>query len=121
MDLPHSSASTTATQTQGSSDISDQVASLRTGLTVLLVAVLCLGLAVSLTLYRQVSIINGQLTESRRLVEDYNTNAFPRISAFVVSLNYYAKTNPDFRPILSRYKLTVDETPSGAAAPAGKK
>ena len=71
----------------------------------LLAAVLCLGGAWFLYLYRQVANLNRQVTESARIVSEFQTNSLPKINWFFENLQAFAKTNPDFNPILAKYNL----------------
>jgi hypothetical protein len=127
MDQPQSSAPILPPgESQPDPEPSDELAALRSLLNVLLVAVICLALGGAITISRQLSAMNGQLAETRRLVDDYQTNTYPKISNFAYTLNLYAKTNRDFLPILEKYRLTINEpaaTPSAPApaAPATKK
>jgi hypothetical protein len=103
--------------TESPEDLKEQLASLRGVVTVMLAALVFLGLGLTLYLYRQVAFVNGQVVEARRAVEDYNTNTFPRVESFIVQLNYYARTNADFKPFLSKYGLLLTNMPS-APTPA---
>jgi hypothetical protein len=105
--------------TETDEDLQQQLSSLRSVVAMLLIAVLCVGLGAALFLYRQVALINGQVVEARRLVLDHETNALPRITRFVDSLQGYAKSNPDFMPILIKYGAT--NSMKAAVQPAAKK
>src|SRR5215831_13708073 len=91
-----------------------QVRSLRGTVTMLLIACCCLGAGLALYLYRQVTQLNVQVVEAKRTIDDYQTNALPRIKWFVGNLQAFAKTNADFNPILAKYGLL----PTNAANPA---
>ena len=95
---------------KGENHLEEQVRSLRTLTNGLLVAILCLGLGLALYLYRQVTQLNGQVTEAKRVIAEYQTNALPRIKWFVGSLQNFAKTNPDFNPVLAKYGLLPTNT-----------
>jgi hypothetical protein len=106
-------------------DFNDQLNSLRMLLAAMLAAMLCFGGASLFFLYRQVSALNRQRTENTRMVNDFQTNTLPRITWFIGSLQTFAKTNPDFTPILAKYNFLpppgspppTSPSPSGAPAP----
>jgi hypothetical protein len=126
MDLPTSSA-----PKPPENDFNDQLDSLRMLLAAMLAAMLCFGGALLFYLYRQVSALNRQRTESTRAVNEFQTNALPKINWFIGSLQAFAKTNPDFTPILAKYNLlpapaslpptSPSPSPSPSGAPVPKK
>jgi len=107
------------------SDLQEQLRSLRTLLTAVLAAMLCLGGALFVFLFRQVSNLNRQLAESTKMVNEFQTNTLPKINWFVQSLQSFAKTNPDFNPILAKHNLLPppaggNPIPTPAAPPPKK-
>jgi len=114
MDLPQNPESPAAGD---ASELDLQLRSLRAQFAALLAAVLCLGGALFLYLYRQVANVNRQITESSRLVSEFQTNALPKINWFFVNLQTFAKTNPDFNPILGKYNLLPPPGAPGSPAP----
>lgn len=56
-------------------------------------------------LWGQKRILNGQLREVQKFVEDYEKVTAPFINNFVSNLQAYGRTHPDFNPILDKYKL----------------
>ena len=114
-DIPLRSPSTAG----GDPRLEEQFRSLRGTVTMLLIAVCCVGAGMGLYLYRQVVQLNGQVIEAQRVVQDYQTNALPRIKWFVGSLQNYAKTNPDFDPVLAKYGLLPSNAlPASTSLPA---
>ncbi len=84
-------------------DLREQVQAMRSVLLLLLVSMTCLSAWLSLFLYRQVVITNRQVVEAKRITDEFQTNALPRINWFVNNLQAFAKTNADFNPILAKY------------------
>jgi hypothetical protein len=105
----------TAPRVEEDSSLEEQIQSLRSLTTVLLFAMLCMGTGMSLFLYRHMTQVNVQLTEGRRYLADYQTNAFPRLHYLVASFQLFAKTNQDFAPILAKYGL-LQTNPTGSAS-----
>jgi hypothetical protein len=100
--------------------LQQQVRALRGTVMMLLIASCCLGAGVSIYLYRQVTSLNLQVIEAKRVLIDYQSNALPRIQWFVNNLKEFGKTNSDFNPILSKYGLTNSSVASGAPASTKK-
>ena len=121
MDLPQNPLSPLPAASEEA--LTEQFQSLRMLLAAMLAAMLCFGGALMLYLYRQVSNLNRQVTENTRLVNEFQTNALPKINWFFVSLQTFAKTNPDFNPILAKHNLLPPpgQPVSAAPAPAPKK
>lgn len=85
-----------------------------------LLALLLMGAGVGGFLWRQVTLINLQVTQARQVVADYQTNVLPKINVFVTNLQAFAKNNPDFAPILAKYNLLasqLNQPPAAAGAP----
>jgi hypothetical protein len=102
----------------------DQDNSSQSSLTVMavLLALLLMGAGVGMFLLRQVRLINLQVVQAKQAVADYQTNALPKIKVFIANLEVFAKNNPDFAPILARYKqLSTRAANPTAAAVAPKK
>jgi hypothetical protein len=95
-------------------NLEPQLRMLRSTLTMLLIATCCLGLGLSLYLYRQAVNLNVQVLEAQRVVTEYETNTLPTIKWFIGNLQNFARTNRDFEPILAKYGLM----PTNAAPPA---
>jgi len=105
-------------------ELREQLQSMRSVLLLLLVAMTCMAAWVSLFLYRQVVNTNRQVVEAKRVIDEFQTNALPKINWFVGNLQAFAKTNADFNPILAKYNRffqTTAPAPSPAPAPAAPK
>ena|SRR5436190_4691076 len=98
-------------------DLRGQFQAMRSALLILLIAMTCVTGWLSLFLYRQVVNTNRQIVESKRIVDDFQTNALPKINWFVSNLQAFAKTNTDFNPILTKYIRFLQ--PSAPAAVPG--
>src|SRR5215475_12609366 len=83
-------------------DLRDELQAARGVVTLLLISMTCIAAAVALYLYRQVVNLNQQVTGSRRIAMEFQTNSLPKINWFVENLQAYSRTNPDFNPILAK-------------------
>jgi hypothetical protein len=122
MDQPENSTAPLASSS-APVGIQDELASWRAVLLALLGSVFCLGAALGLYLYRQNSNLTRQTAEHERNLAVFKTNSFPAINWFIVNLQAFAKTNPDFTPILAKYNALPPSAPSLPAAsppPAAK-
>jgi len=97
---------------------------LRNLFVVVLILLVVLSGSLNLYLYRQVSLANRQLNETRpgieRMVTDYQTKTFPVISTVVSNLQGFAKANPEFgTTVLNRYlgSNSLPATPAPKATP----
>jgi len=88
-----------------------------------LVALIFLAYGVNFYMWRQSTMASRQLTEAKKLVDDYQHVKEPMIKDFISQLQAYAKAHPDFQPILSKYleppavKSVVAPTNSPAPRP----
>jgi hypothetical protein len=102
--------------------LQQQVESLRGLLIGALMALFLLSVAVNLFLFRQDSLVRKELaaarTASRNMLSDYETNKRPLIQAFVSKLQDYAKTHPDFNPVLQKYNLSPSNSPAQTGQPS---
>jgi hypothetical protein len=108
-------------QVSGSNNIEQQLRSLRSNVTMLLIAGCCLGAGATLFLYRQASIVSLQVTESKRAIVDYESNSWPRIRIFLGNLQGYAKTDPEFNKVLIKYGVGLTNASPAIPVPAQKK
>ncbi|MBI4662611.1 MAG: hypothetical protein HY735_27680 [Verrucomicrobia bacterium] len=77
--------------------------SLRTLLQIVLVSVLILTASVFVFLLREVGEARRQVKELTQFVANYEKNSVPHLRLFRDRLIEFAKHNPDFVPILSKY------------------
>ena len=80
-----------------------------------LASLLMLGIGLGLLLWNDVRQKSTEVQFGRRIVTEYQTNNEPRIREFVANLQAFAKTNPDFTPILVKYGLLQPAAPAPAA------
>lgn len=105
--------------TPGDEDLREEMHALKGVVTLLLVAMTCVTAVMALYLYRQAVTLKRQVAEGQRLTNEFQSNALPRISWFVTSLQAFGKTNADFNPILAKYNLLqTGGPPPGVAPPA---
>lgn len=109
-----------------------QCRDLRTLLNAAFVAVLLLSVAVNLFLAKQMRLVRGKVSESRPIIQRMQAEfqrKEPNMRNFVSALQSFASFNPDFQPILIRYRQVVpqyfntqiavtapSQTPPGTAA-----
>lgn len=86
----------------------------------MLVAVLIMSLSLNVFLVRQTIFARTDLETVRLQMNLLNANyqkfEEPQIRGFVNALIGFGQTNPDFVPILTKYKLPLTPIPSGPAA-----
>ena len=82
-------------------------------------------------LWGQKRILNSQLSEATKFVEDYEKVTAPFLNNFISNLQAYSRTHPDFDPIMDKYNLraavsnaaprAVPPAPRAPVPPAPKK
>jgi len=91
------------------SDLREQVASLRKTLFVLLVSLVVISGTLNIFLWRQVHYARADLSGLRQqaggVLADYQQTTGPKMDDFVNKLRDYSKTHPDFAPIANKYGL----------------
>lgn len=125
-DLPRQRPTALPTITVG--ELEAQCQDLRTLLAATLVALLVLSVGLNLFLAKEQRLIRQKVSESRptvsRLAAQFREKE-PQMKAFLDALQNYAYSNPDFAPILERYKHAVPQyfqrTAPVSSAPAGLK
>lgn len=107
-------------------ELEAQCQDLRTLLTATLVALLVFSIGVNLFLAKEQRMIRQKLSESRPMVYDLTAQfrkKEPNMKAFLSALQTYAYANPDFQPLLERYKVAIPQYFFGTVAlsstPAG--
>ena len=108
-----------------------QLQALRKLFVVALAILLVISGSLMIFLWGQKRILNSQLHEARKFVEDYEKVTAPFLNNFVSNLQAYGRTHPDFDPIMDKYKLraavsnavpqAVPPAPRAPAPPAPKK
>ena len=84
-----------------------------------LVALILMSGSLNIFLFRQVSLVRVQVAEMSQSIADYEKNKAPVMNAFLSKLQTFAKTNPDFAPILEKY-LRAPTTPQSLGAPTSQ-
>ena len=106
-------------------DLQEQYESLRHLVVSALVLILVVSGTFDLYLWRQVRFANMDLAQARpqsqQVAAELNKVSGPVIQDFARKLLDYGKKNPDFAPILAKYRLSdvVGKAPAAMAAPAG--
>ena len=100
-------------------ELEAQCHDLRTLLTATLVALLVFSIGVNLFLAKEQRRIRQKLSESRPTVAAMATqfrNKEPNMKAFISALQTYSYSNPDFQPLLERYKVAMPQYFVGTVA-----
>jgi hypothetical protein len=106
-DLPSNPVSTQAPESAG---LRDSIESLRT---LFQLAVLCgivLSASISFLVFKQVAGMRRQAATMQMLIDDHNTNWYPRVQAARTNLEAYAAKDPTLAPILHKYFSTNSPT-----------
>ena len=90
-------------QPKDHSDLSNRVQTLRSALLMVIAAILLLTGTFFIFLFREVILIRRQSEELSRIVLDYQKTAVPQLQEFKGKLHDFAKTNPNFAPVYSKY------------------
>ena len=90
-------------QPKDHSDLSNRVQTLRSALLMVIAAILLLTGTFFIFLFREVILIRRQSDELSRIVLDYQKTAVPQLQEFKGKLHDFAKTNPNFAPVYSKY------------------
>ena len=93
-----------------------QLQALRKLFVVALAILLVISGSLMIFLWGQKRILNSQLSEARKFVEDYEKVTAPFLSSFISNLQAYGRTHPDFNPIMDKYNLRA--AVSNAVPPA---
>lgn len=72
-------------------------------MTVVLILVTILNISVNAYLWKQLSMIRRQMIETSSLIQDYEQRGAPKMNEFLEKLKTFAKANPDYNAVLSKY------------------
>jgi hypothetical protein len=90
-------------QDSGDRSVHQEIRALRTMLHITLVVVVVVSGSLSVVLLRQVISMRRQVRDMSAVVMNYTKNEAPVLEEFRLKLDEFARRNPDFRPILSKY------------------
>lgn len=109
-------------------ELQAEVELLRKTLTATLFIMLVIACSFVFALRKQMGIVREDLVMIRpqlvQAMEQYEKNEKPQVKAFLINLQNYAKTHPDYAPIFSKYAQTpalaslIQEAVSAPAAAA---
>jgi len=101
-------------------DTNSEIAALKRQSFTLLLALIVVSGTLTVYLYRQASItgkdIDAIRPQAEQLISAYNKNQ-TLMNNFIKELQDYARTHPDFRPMLARHGFAVQPTGAPAVAP----
>lgn len=98
----------------------NEVQGLRNTLTLTLLFAFIFSFCVNVFLYLQGSVVSAQAGEAQQIVGTFQSVGAQQVVDFWGKLNDYAKTHPDFTPVLQKYSSFLNihsSANSGAAAP----
>ena len=84
---------------------------------VLALLILLIG-SLGIYLYCQVTLVQRQIEEQERLLADYQQNSQPLIQDFLNRMQGFAKTNPEFAQIFSKYVQSSERAVPPQPTPA---
>ena len=98
-------------------DKNDEITAIKNQLFFLLVALIVVSGTVTVTLYRQVSLANKDITQSQRLTSEITTNevAFRNILNRLIA---YGEKHPDYLPVLKKNGIIIQPSNGAPVAPA---
>jgi len=103
-------------------NLPEQFEGLRKLFTVSLAAMLILGISMTAFLLRQANALRTDLLTARpqlmQMSANFEKNEEPQIQSFQNALVGFARTHPDFKPILAKYNISVESAPTAAPKPA---
>lgn len=100
-------------------ELEQQCHDLRTLLNAALVALVVLSFAVNLFLAKQMRMIRAKVTESRPIIQRMQAEfqrKEPNMQKFIGALQSFATTNPEFQPVLMRYRQVIPQYFSSSIA-----
>jgi hypothetical protein len=109
------------------SDLQDQIANLRTTVTVILLCTIVVSAAFTFFMYRQALLtrieLDGLRPQSEQIDAQYQKLVGPDMESLARKLAEFGATHPDFAPIMTKYGLARTAGSTGAppvrpAAPA---
>jgi hypothetical protein len=75
-------------------------------------ALLLLSIGLNIFLFQQMRVARGQVASSRGVVQSIDSQyrvKEPAMRQFVDALQAFALTNPDFQPVLQRYRVALPQ------------
>ena len=103
--------------TSGSEDLRGEVQSLKTALSVAILLMFVFSFCVNLFMLRQTSMLSGQAAEAQQAVDSFRENGAGQAVEFWNKMNEYARTHPDFAPIMQKYSNFINVRTNAPVAP----
>lgn len=97
----------------GKADVREDVQSLKTVLNLALLLIFILSFCLNLILWDQVRALSNQSRETQQALAVFENGALQ----IWTSLNDYAKTHPDYAPIIEKYRKFISVPTNAPAAP----
>ncbi|MDA1274446.1 MAG: hypothetical protein O2960_10410 [Verrucomicrobia bacterium] len=105
-------------ETSAIDSLRESVQTLRSLFQATLVALVILAGSLSIFLLREVSLVRQQVRELNQFASTYETTTVPMMRDFRYKLIEFARLNPDFAPILSKYFNPTNFSDSPKVMPA---
>src|SRR5438105_4685183 len=96
-------------------ELRDEVRSLRAILVGTLVVLILFSGSVNIFLRRQAAVVVAQAAADQKIVDEFNQIGAPSARDLWHRLNEYAKTHPNFSPIIDKYKNYIRTSPPPSA------
>ncbi len=99
--------------------LQQQLQSLHKVIQLMLVALLLIGLCLTIFLWRQERGLKAQLKQMQPYVTQYDTTLVPLINRMVPDLQAYARVHAEINPLLDKYNLrqSTQAPPAGVSTP----
>jgi len=95
--------------------VRNEVQSLRNTLTMTLLFTFIFSFCVNVFLGLQESVVSGQAREAQQIVSTFQSVGAQQVVEFWGKLSDYAKTHPDFNPVLQKYSGFINVHNNGNA------
>ena len=120
MTEPEPSANPSSDPTAALAALQQAYQSLRTLIHTVLVILLVLTWSVNIFLLKQLSLVRNEVDERQRFVAEYEKNTVPLMSEFLIRLQGFTKTNPDFTNILHKYWMPTNALTAVPVSPQSR-
>jgi hypothetical protein len=113
MNMPESAMPEPPSSNDGARHLHETVARMQKELQAGLAAVILLALGLNYFLFKEQSITQQQRMELEQVMNEYSSKGIPQMNEVLAKFREYAKTHPDFRPVVERYfPLSTNQAPS---------
>ncbi|MDB6023635.1 MAG: hypothetical protein JWQ04_3492 [Pedosphaera sp.] len=104
----------------GDEGLREEVQSLRTMFSCTLLLLFVFSFCVNVFLYRQSSALGSQVGEAQQMVSGFRNGGAAQVIDLWTKLNDYAKTHPDYAPVIQKYSQFINIRTNGSSAAVKK-